>query len=702
MAEAAQQPQQVEIDPDFEPLSRPRSCTWPLPRPEFITPGDSNTSSPAPSVKQEPSSNSDFISSLSLLEETEDYPEEDQKPTILCNDFQCQENCIHDHQQHQQQHPGNSPQLPQQQVLLLSSPAGSASSVAAAAAAAAQRKSSSSRRNAWGNMSYADLITKAIESTPDKRLTLSQIYDWMVKNVPYFKDKGDSNSSAGWKNSIRHNLSLHSRFVRVQNEGTGKSSWWMLNPEGGKTGKSPRRRAASMDNNNSKFAKSRGRAAKKKLSLQGGPDGGADSLGGGTYSKWPGSPNSHSNDDFDAWSGFRPRTSSNASTLSGRLSPFTPEDDLGDGDVHMGYPGSSGAKMANTLPSLSEMASSLGHHHHSSENVMENLLDNLNLLSPKNTQVGGGGGVGQGSSQNSPSPLMQASPGSGVGYPSYSSPSMVPQQQPQQQQDYRKCRYSQARMNALSPMSPNPMQTLGDIKSSFSPSSLSQYNCPAGLLKELLTSDSDPRGDMMPSVDTVVSQSSAGRSSVLPSYNASQHGGGGGRGGSLHPHPHSHPHPHGLPHPQTHPHPHLHNQTPPTSVSSMNSCNLMSLSSLSHSGGGGNGTRLGVKNPMQVPYGLSTHVGPGGMPGGFCPINTNGYGRPGLGLPPAPHHHHLEKLPSDLDDMSIERFECDMESILHDTLMDGDPLDFNFEPMVTSQGFTTHGVKTTTHGWVSG
>lgn len=66
------------------------------------------------------------------------------------------------------------------------------------------------------------------------------------------------------QNSIRHNLSLHSRFIRVQNEGTGKSSWWMLNPEGGKNGKSPRRRAASMDNN-SKFTKSRGRAAKKKV-----------------------------------------------------------------------------------------------------------------------------------------------------------------------------------------------------------------------------------------------------------------------------------------------------------------------------------------------------------------------------------------------------------------------------------------------------
>ncbi|KAK9507085.1 hypothetical protein O3M35_008902 [Rhynocoris fuscipes] len=57
----------------------------------------------------------------------------------------------------------------------------------------------SSRRNAWGNLSYADLITQAIGSAPDKRLTLSQIYEWMVQNVAYFKDKGDSNSSAGWK-----------------------------------------------------------------------------------------------------------------------------------------------------------------------------------------------------------------------------------------------------------------------------------------------------------------------------------------------------------------------------------------------------------------------------------------------------------------------------------------------------------------------
>jgi hypothetical protein len=68
-----------------------------------------------------------------------------------------------------------------------------------AAGGSGQPRKCSSRRNAWGNLSYADLITRAIESSPDKRLTLSQIYEWMVRCVPYFKDKGDSNSSAGWK-----------------------------------------------------------------------------------------------------------------------------------------------------------------------------------------------------------------------------------------------------------------------------------------------------------------------------------------------------------------------------------------------------------------------------------------------------------------------------------------------------------------------
>lgn len=389
--------------------------------------------------------------------------------------------------------------------------------------------------------------------------------------------------------------------------------------------------------------------------MQGGPDGGADSPG--SYSKWPGSPNSHSNDDFDAWNSFRPRTSSNASTLSGRLSPFMPEDDLGETDVHMGYPGAPGSKMTATLPSLTEMTGSLGH---SSENVMENLLDNLNLLSPNNSQVGGGAKT-PGSSQSSPSPMMQPSPV----YQPYSSPSMVSQPQ----QEYHKCVYGQAGMNSLPSM---PLQTLSESKPSFGPT-MGQYNCPAGLLKELLTTDTDQHGELMPSVDTVVSQSSGG--CMLPPYGTAAKLIGGGNG-----------HPHGLPHA----HPHNVHQAPVTS-SAMNGRLLMPLN---HSGG--SSCLPTVKNPMQMSYGLSGHLGGGCMPGSFCTLNTNGYSRPGM-----PQPAHPEKLPSDLDDMSIEKFEFDMETVLHETLMDGDSLDFNFEPMVTQQGFP-HGVKTTTHSWVSG
>ena len=68
--------------------------------------------------------------------------------------------------------------------------------------ASQQSKSSSDSkkmRNAWGNMSYAELITQAILSSPEQKLTLSEIYEWIVKNVPYFSDKASSPSTAGWK-----------------------------------------------------------------------------------------------------------------------------------------------------------------------------------------------------------------------------------------------------------------------------------------------------------------------------------------------------------------------------------------------------------------------------------------------------------------------------------------------------------------------
>ena len=47
--------------------------------------------------------------------------------------------------------------------------------------------------------SNQNLFTQAIQSSPEGRLTLAQIYDWMIASVPYFTQRADSTSSAGWK-----------------------------------------------------------------------------------------------------------------------------------------------------------------------------------------------------------------------------------------------------------------------------------------------------------------------------------------------------------------------------------------------------------------------------------------------------------------------------------------------------------------------
>lgn len=53
-----------------------------------------------------------------------------------------------------------------------------------------------------------------------------------------------------FQNSIRHNLSLHNRFVRIPNEIAGKSSWWTIDPRARQARR--RRRVQSNENSTSK------------------------------------------------------------------------------------------------------------------------------------------------------------------------------------------------------------------------------------------------------------------------------------------------------------------------------------------------------------------------------------------------------------------------------------------------------------------
>eukprot|EP00037_Helgoeca_nana_P009340 m.81902 g.81902 ORF g.81902 m.81902 type:complete len:423 (+) comp19513_c0_seq1:325-1593(+) len=76
--------------------------------------------------------------------------------------------------------------------------------------------------------SFPCLIGLSLQSCSSGRMSVAQIYEFVTGHFPYFRT-----AKAGWKNSVRHNLSLNKFFCKLERQENeqGKGSMWGIVPE---------------------------------------------------------------------------------------------------------------------------------------------------------------------------------------------------------------------------------------------------------------------------------------------------------------------------------------------------------------------------------------------------------------------------------------------------------------------------------------